>query len=181
MNSKLLVLLYLAAIVIANVSVATFGAWVSIPNALIFISLDLTSRDSLHELWHGKHLWLKMALLIGVGSLLSALLNVNATRIALASCAAFAAAGAVDTLVYSLLGKRSKLVKMNGSNLFSGAVDSFVFPALAFGFPLLWPVMLGEFAAKVFGGAAWSWILTRRELARDEGGDGLRALLGQEE
>jgi queuosine precursor transporter len=162
MNSKLLILLYLVAIVIANVSVALFGPWVSIPNALIFISLDLTSRDSLHELWHGKNLWLKMALLIGVGSLLSALLNTGTGRIALASCAAFAAAGVVDTVVYALLGERSKLVKMNGSNLFSGAVDSFVFPALAFGFPLLWGVMVGEFAAKIIGGAVWSWILTRQ-------------------
>ena len=39
-------------------------------------------------------------------------------------------------------------------NLAGAAVDSAIFPALAFGPPWLWPVMLGQFAAKVAGGKA---------------------------
>ena len=45
----LLIGMYLAAIVAANLSVAAFGLAVSIANAFIFIALDLTSRDRLHE------------------------------------------------------------------------------------------------------------------------------------
>ena len=44
----------------------------------------------------------------------------------------------------------------------SAAVDSLVFPALAFGWPLLWGIVVGQLAAKVIGGAAWSWLLRPR-------------------
>lgn len=135
----------------------------SVINAFLFIGLDLTSRDHLHEAWHRRGLVWKMALLIGTGSLLSWLLNRNAGQIALASFVAFACAGVTDTLVYHLLGVHAKALKVNGSNVASAAVDSFIFPALAFGFPLLWPIMFGQFAAKVGGGFAWFWILSRRK------------------
>lgn len=157
-----LIALYLSAIVAANLLVAQFGAEITVFNAFAFIGLDLTTRDALHEQWQGRRLWLKMLALIGVGSLLSALLNWNAAPIAIASFAAFLAAGVVDTMVYSVLGERSRLVRMNGSNVVSAAADSIVFPALAFGFPLLVPVVVGQFAAKVIGGAVWSIVLNYR-------------------
>lgn len=160
----ILITLYLVAIVAANLSIAAFGVQMAIVNAFVFIALDLTTRDRLHELWQGRNLWRNMALLIGSGSLLSALLNVNATPIAIASFVAFAGAGIADTLVYQALGERSRLVKMNGSNLVSAAVDSLIFPILAFGFPPLWGVVTGQFAAKVLGGIIWSWVLTRRSV-----------------
>lgn len=159
----LLIVAYLAAVVIANLTVSWFGPAFSIVNAFVFIALDLSSRDTLHERWaRGGHFWRNMLALIVTGGALSVLLNWNALPIALASCAAFLASNLADTFTYISLGKRSILVKMNGSNLVSAAVDSVVFPALAFGSPLLWPVMIGEFAAKVVGGAIWSVVLTRR-------------------
>lgn len=161
-----LVLLYLAAIVAANLLVARFGAGITIFNALVFIALDLTTRDALHEAWHGRHLWRNMALLVGAGSILSALLNWNAAHIALASFAAFALAGVADTLVYAALGNKSRLVRMNGSNVVSAAVDSLVFPILAFGFPPLWGIVLGQFLAKTVGGALWSLLLVRARARR---------------
>lgn len=157
-----LIVIYLLAIVLANLSVATFGASVTVINAFLFIALDLSTRDRLHEQWDGRNLWRNMLLLIGTGSLLSAVLNWNAAPIAIASFGAFLAAGIVDTLVYGALGNHSKMVKMNGSNLVSAAVDSLVFPALAWGFPLMWGIVIGQFAAKVIGGAIWSYLLTRR-------------------
>lgn len=160
-----LVALYLTAIVLANVTVALFGPGVTIINALVFIALDLTSRDALHERWHGKHLWLKMFLLILSGSLLSAILNVNAAPIALASFVAFLAAGAADTVMYALLSNQSRRVKVNLSNVVSAAVDSLVFPLLAFGFPVLWGIVLGQFIAKTFGGYLWSLVLIREKTA----------------
>lgn len=156
--------LYLIAIVLANLSVSFFGPASTIVNAFLFIGLDLTSRDKLHDAWHGNHLVLKMTALIAVGSILSWFLNRDAGQIALASFIAFGAAGIVDAVTYTLLGKRDHIVKVNGSNVASAAVDSFLFPAIAFGFPLLWTIMLGQFAAKVCGGAVWYIILNKRVL-----------------
>jgi uncharacterized PurR-regulated membrane protein YhhQ (DUF165 family) len=48
---------------------------------------------------------------------------------------------------------------VNGSNVVGAAADSLIFPALAFGWPLLWSVVLGLFVAKVAGGFLWSLIL----------------------
>jgi len=155
----MLVIFYLSAIVLANLSVAQFGPAVSILNAFLFIGLDLTMRDALHEKWHYNNLFLKMATLILTGSVLSAALNINALRIALASCVAFGAAASVDTLVYVLLHKKHPLIKINGSNLASSAVDSLIFPILAFGFPILWGIVIGQFIAKVGGGAMWSIVI----------------------
>lgn len=156
--------MYLAAIILANLSVATFGPAVSILNAFLFIGLDLTARDKLHERWQGRGLVWKMLLLIAAGSVLSWILNRNAGTIALASFIAFASAASVDTLLYHLLRGRVYLVKVNGSNVASAAVDSLIFPALAFGFPLLWGIVIGQFFAKVAGGFLWSLVLQRRVL-----------------
>lgn len=153
------VILYLAAIIAANLLVVQFGPSVAVINAFLFIGLDLTTRDHLHEAWHRRGLVWKMALLIATGSLLSWFLNRDAGRIALASFTAFACAGAADAITYSLLGDKARLLKINGSNVVSAGVDSVIFPALAFGFPLLWGVMLGQFVAKVAGGFVWSLVI----------------------
>lgn len=155
------VFLYLFAIIAANLSVAHFGPSSTIINAFLFIGLDLTSRDKLHEAWHGRGLVWKMGVLIAVGSLLSWVLNRNAGQIALASFIAFACAATVDTLIYHLLHERNYLVKVNGSNIFSAAADSIIFPTLAFGTFMPW-IVLGQFAAKVGGGFIWSLVLKSR-------------------
>ena len=145
---------------LANLSVAHFGPSSTIVNAFLFIGLDLTSRDKLHEAWHNNGLIWKMGLLIATGSLISWLLNRNAGQIALASFIAFACAAVVDTIVYQILRKQKYMVKVNGSNIFSAATDSIIFPTIAFGGFLPW-ITLGQFAAKVFGGAIWAIILRR--------------------
>jgi uncharacterized PurR-regulated membrane protein YhhQ (DUF165 family) len=155
-----LIILYLLAIVIANLLVAQFGPSVSIINAFLFIGLDLTTRDLLHERWQGRNLWLKMLALIAAGSVLSYALNHNAGSIALASFVAFAGAGITDTAMYWLLGDKSRLFRINGSNVVSAGVDSLIFPLLAFGWPLLWGIVLGQFIAKTLGGFCWSLTLT---------------------
>ena len=149
------VVMYLSAIVLANLTVVWFGPSWSIVNALLFIGLDLTARDHLHELWRGNRLMTKMAALIAAGSLLSWFLNRDAGQIALASFVAFALAAVVDSLIYHQLYKRSRWIRVNGSNIASALVDSIAFPLIAFGWPPLLLVMLGQFVAKVFGGALW--------------------------
>ena len=152
------VAMYLVAIVAANLTIALWGPGMSIVNAFLFIGLDLTSRDKLHEQWHGNRLVLKMTALIAAGSILSWLLNRNAGQIATASFVAFACAATVDALVFHRLRHHPRWLRINGSNVPSALVDSIVFPTLAFG-ALLPGIVLGQFAAKVLGGAVWERII----------------------
>lgn len=155
---------YLLAVVAANLLVAWFGPAVSIVNAFLFIGLDLTARDRLHDAWRGDGLVWKMGALIASGGLISYLVNQDAGPIAVASTVAFAAAALTDALVYHLMRGRPFLLRANGSNVPAAAVDSLVFPILAFGgfLPL---VTLGQFVAKVVGGFFWSLLLNRRRVA----------------
>lgn len=154
-----LVIGYLLAIVTANLLAARFGPVVTVLNAFCFIGLDLSTRDQLHARWQGRRLWPRMFLLIGSGGLLAFLLGGN-ERIALASCIAFIASGSADALVYHSLGHRTRLTRINGSNLAGAVVDSLLFPLLAFGWPLSWAIVLGHILAKVAGGAIWARVLS---------------------
>jgi uncharacterized PurR-regulated membrane protein YhhQ (DUF165 family) len=146
---------YAAAMIAANLSVATFGPWVSPINAFILIGLDLALRDWLHvrlRMWH-------MGALIAGTGVLTYLLNPAAGQIAVASSVAFTAAALVDWTVFAKL-RGTWLVRANGSNVAGAAVDSLVFPTLAFG--VLMPgVVLAQFVAKVAGGAIWAYIFSR--------------------
>lgn len=157
------ILMYLGAIVLANVLTAMFGAGMSVINAFLFIGLDLTARDKLHDAWHGNGLVWKMGLLILAGSVLSWAVNHNAGSIALASFISFACAAMIDTVVYHVLRKKSFVIKANGSNVFSALTDSIIFPTIAFGgfLPL---ITLGQFIVKVLGGALWAHILSRKKV-----------------
>ena len=161
MRIPILITAYLFAIVAANLSIAAWGPSMAIVNAFVFIALDLTTRDALHDAWRGRGLAWKMGALIAAGSLLSYALNASSGRIALASFVAFAVSACLDALVYWRLAARPQLVKMNGSNLVGAAADSLLFPTLAFGVFLPW-VILGQFVAKVAGGALWALVLARR-------------------
>lgn len=170
------VILYLVAIVLANLTVAAFGPSMVIVNAFLFIGLDLTARDNLHDAWKGNRLVLKMSALIAAGSVLSWALNRDAAQIAMASFVAFALAAIVDAVVYHLLGNYPRWMRINGSNIPSALVDSLVFPTLAFG-AFLWPIVLGQFIAKVLGGFAWSMVFRwvdgrKRGTAEQLGGEG---------
>lgn len=152
--------LYLVTIVAANLSVAYFGPLSTIANAFLFVGLDLTLRDALHERWEHRYLWPKMGALLITGSVLSWLLNRDAGMVAIASMAAFAAAGLTDAVVYQVMRNRPRLMRVNGSNVLSALVDSLVFPTVAFG-ALLPGLVAGQFAAKMLGGLVWSLILHR--------------------
>lgn len=150
----MLSLIYISAICAANFSVYLFGPAFTPINAFLFIGLDFVIRDKLHE----KVGIIKMFLLIAVAGCVSFAINPATDLIALASVAAFAIAASVDASVYQLLIKKSWLVKSNGSNLAASAADSVIFPLIAFGAFLPW-VVFGQFVAKAFGGAIWSWLL----------------------
>ena len=153
-----LVVAYLVAIAAANVLVSQYGPAVAMVNAFLFIGLDLSTRDQLHERWQGRALWPRMLALIVTGGLLSLLLG-GTGRVALASCLAFVGAGVADTIVYRVLQRAPWRWRSNGSNVVAAAVDSLCFPLLAFGWPLLWAIVLGQFVANVLGGALWVCLL----------------------
>ena len=160
--------LYLGAAVVANLSVAAFGQAALPFTAFLLIPFDLVVRDVLHERWEGPQLLTRMALLVGLGSALSFLVNANAWRVALASMLAFGTAGTVDTIVYHVVRRRSRFARMNLSNSCSAVVDSIVFPLVAFGSANAW-LSASQAGAKFVGGIFWSAIfiaLLRRSHVR---------------
>jgi len=159
MKSATLVAAYLAAIVAANLIITEKGPSWSVYTAFAAIGLDLTCRDRLHDLWRG-HILRNMAILIASGSAISYLLNRDSGRIALASCLAFGAAATVDGITYHLRRRAPWMERANDSNVAGAAVDSLVFPIVAFGTPILWAIVFGQFCAKVAGGYLWSRVLS---------------------
>lgn len=149
------ILIYAAAMTLANLSIAHWGPWVSPINAFVLIGLDLALRDWLHM---RLRLW-QMGALIASTGLLTFAFNPAAGHIAVASAVAFTAAALVDWSVFVRL-PGSWLRRANGSNVAGAAVDSLIFPTLAFG--VLMPHIVAlQFVAKVAGGAIWAALLNR--------------------
>lgn len=149
------ILIYAGAMTLANLSVASFGPAISPVNAFVLIGLDLALRDWLHVRLRA---WQMLALIVAAGAL-TYLLNPAAGKIAVASSCAFTAAALVDWLTFARL-RGSWLLRANGSNVAGAAVDSLIFPTLAFG-ALMPHIVALQFVAKVAGGAVWAWLLNR--------------------
>jgi uncharacterized PurR-regulated membrane protein YhhQ (DUF165 family) len=152
----LAIMIYAAAMTLANLSVATWGPWVSPINAFVLIGLDLALRDWLHVRLRA---W-QMGALIACTGLLTYVLNPAAGMIAVASSVAFTAAALADWATFARM-RGSWLFRANGSNVAGAAVDSLIFPTLAFG-SLMWHIVALQFVAKVLGGALWAWAFSRR-------------------
>lgn len=148
---------YVGAITLANLLVYEFGPWWSPINALLLIGLDLTLRDRLHD----KYGLFASVVAIMAGGLISYLLNPAASMIAIASVMAFVLANLADAATYQLLIRKRFVVKANCSNVVGAAVDSILFPTLAFG---AWNtgVITLQFAAKVAGGFVVANLISRR-------------------
>lgn len=154
--------LWLGAITAANLIAAHFGPEASIYNAFALIGLTLVLRDRLHDIWQ-THRVPKMVALIVAGSLLAYLVAPSAGKIGLASGVAFLCSESVDGLVYALVRRWPWLERSNTSNFAGAAVDSLIFPTIAFG-GVLWGVTVGQFTAKVAGALLFTLIIQR---ARD--------------
>ena len=70
----------------------------------------------------------------------------------------FLAAGVGGSLVYAGLRKKHFMIRANGSNVAGSAIDSIVFPTLAFGV-FMPEIVLGQFVTKFLGGFLWSLVL----------------------
>lgn len=151
---------YIAALVAANLLVAWLGPWFSLINAFVLIGLDLSLRDKLHDLWDGENLPMKMGGLIATASIVSYAINPATGMIAFASLAAFSLSMVVDAVAYQYLKGKDWMIRVNGSNMAGALVDSVVFPTIAFGGLMLEIVAL-QFIAKVGGGYIWSKVLVK--------------------
>lgn len=160
------VALILASIIAANLISAHYGPSASIYNAFFLIGVVLTTKDYLYDAW-GEHRIRNMSALIVVGAGLSfgaahwfAGAHVPAEvvrKIALGSLVAYAVAETWDTVIYHQLRAMPWLERSNTSNLVGAALDSSVFVLIAFGWS--WPIVFGQFCAKVAGGFVWSLVI----------------------
>lgn len=156
--------MYIAAIVAANVGVSFFGPWSSPIIAFLLIGAILTLRDKLHDLYGpGRVMYLVL-----LGMVISVFFGGAVARIALAGALAFTISELVDTGVYHVMRRQPWLKRVNTSNTAGAAVDSILFPSLAFGgFPVA--IIVLQFLAKTAGGAVWAWVifkLSRRQIDR---------------
>lgn len=147
------VIVYALAMTIANLSIAEFGPKVSPINAFFLIGLDLALRDWLQVKLKTRD----MGLLILASGGITYLLNPSAEMIAIASAIAFTGAAVVDWAVFTKV-TGSWFKRANTSNVAGAAVDSLLFPTIAFG-SLMPQIVLMQFAAKVCGGYVWALLL----------------------
>jgi uncharacterized PurR-regulated membrane protein YhhQ (DUF165 family) len=156
MNLIIAITAYAAAMTLANLSAATFGPAISPINSFFLIGLDLALRDWLHV---RLRVW-QMGALISTTGALTYVLNPAAGQIAIASACAFTAAALVDWGTFARL-RGSWMYRANGSNVAGAAVDSLLFPTIAFG-ALMPHIVAMQFVAKIAGGALWAWLLNRK-------------------
>jgi uncharacterized PurR-regulated membrane protein YhhQ (DUF165 family) len=160
----LAILIYAAAMTVANLSIAHFGPWVSPINAFVLIGLDLALRDWLHMRLTTR----QMLALIGASGVLTYALNPSAQHIVVASAAAFTLAAMVDWQVFIRI-RGSWLRRSLGSNIVGAVVDTAAFSSLAF--VLLSPapkplevvaqIAALQLAAKLAGGSLWALLIAR--------------------
>ena len=149
------ILIYILAISFSNLLAAHYGAWITPITAFVFIGLELVVRDLLHH----KLTKPQMILVIFTAGFISFVINHNALMIAVGSLAAVVMSCVVDYTVYEKT-TGTWFKKSNISNFYSSAVDSLVFPLVAFG-AFMPVIVLSQWAAKFFGGFIWSVIITR--------------------
>jgi uncharacterized PurR-regulated membrane protein YhhQ (DUF165 family) len=147
---------YAIAMTIANLLVVAFGPAITPVNAFFLIGLDLALRDWLHIKLSAKKM---LGLIVATGAITYAL-NPAAGQIAIASAVAFTAAAFIDWGVFQRLSQQSWIVRSNASNVAGAAVDSLIFPTIAFGV-LMPQIVAMQFIAKVAGGAVWSFAIAR--------------------
>jgi uncharacterized PurR-regulated membrane protein YhhQ (DUF165 family) len=157
----LALIIYAAAMTVANLTITALGPWVSPINAFFLIGLDLVLRDWLHVRLKP---WQMGSLILGSGAI-TYLLNPSAQHIVIASAAAFTLAALVDWSVF-LKSSGSWFKRSMKSNVAGAVVDTAVFSALAF--VLLSPnpkpleviiqIAVLQLAAKVFGSLLWTTV-----------------------
>jgi hypothetical protein len=149
----LAVLVYAAAIICANLLAAHYGPSITPYVALTLVGIDLSVRDWLQVQISRR----QMAMLIPIAGMMAYLLNPAVRPIAIASTVAFIVSEWAEWGTFTLTSGSwfSRSVK---SNTVAAAVDSLIFPALAFHAWLPW-IVLAQFLAKTMGSTVWAYCL----------------------
>lgn len=149
-------IIYISAMLLANVLAASFGPVITPFNSFFLIGLDMTLRDYLQQ----KISFLHMGLLIAATAGLTFFLTPSASSIAIASAVAFSLSAVTSWFVFYLSRRMKWIARSSTANVFGSAVDSFVFPLFAFG-AFLPHIVAGQLLAKVFGGFVWAVIFQK--------------------
>ena len=156
------ILIYASAMTVANLLIGQLGPWISPVSSFFLIGLTLALRDWLHVRMKP---W-QMLLLISLSGLLTYALNPALEQIAIASAASFTVAALADWVVF-VKAKGSWLRRSNISNSVGSAVDSIVFPTMAFGV-LMPDIIAAQFAAKMAGVFVWSYLMDRLKVMSEQ-------------
>ena len=146
---------YALAMTLANLLIVKLGVWVSPISSFLLIGLTLVLRDWLHvrlKAW-------QMGCLIFVSGLITYALNQAAAQIAIASSVSFTIAAIADWVVF-IKTTGSWFKRSNISNAAGSAIDSFLFPTMAFGV-IMPEIVAAQFAAKMIGGLLWSYVFNK--------------------
>ena len=152
----ILIALYAAAVIAANLLVAQFGPAITPINAFFLIGLDLSLRNYLS---FKMNTWQMSLMIIGTG-VISYILNPASGMIAIASGVSFTVASFADWLTFkTTVGTWFK--RNLAGNSVGALVDSVVFPTIAFG-SLMPMIVLAQFVAKVAGGSMWGMLINKK-------------------
>jgi uncharacterized PurR-regulated membrane protein YhhQ (DUF165 family) len=145
-------LLYVVLIILANVFAALwrvplpFGLMV--PAGVFFFAPIFTLRDRIQVDRGVKWVYLLIAISAILSWFAGAFMGAPLlARVAIASVAAFLISETLDTVVFTMLMKRSFTERALASNFFSAFVDSLIFIGIAFG--VVWPLILGQWLVKM--------------------------------
>lgn len=162
MKTVALILLYLGAIVAANLTTSHFAGLghpeVSIYTAFALVAFDYVVRDVLHDWYTGRRRVAILGALILTGSALSYLANPDSADVAQWSALAFAGAMLVDSLLYHLARRLPWVERSSISNTAAAIADSAIFCA-GLGFPFV--VAFGQVTAKIAGGVIIALLIER--------------------
>lgn len=155
MRKILMMILYIALFLVANILVGIFGPWITPLNALIIISADMVIRDRIQY----ETSFLYSVICSVLAGIATVLINPNAEMIAIASCSSIILSGLFSAVAFKL--KSGDFYKKSyPANIVAAAVDSIAFPLIAFG-SLMFGVTLAQFLAKVLGATVILYVLRK--------------------
>jgi uncharacterized PurR-regulated membrane protein YhhQ (DUF165 family) len=169
------IFLFVGAVVAANLLVYTFGP-IALPfTAFVLIPFDLVARDVLHEKWAAqsrKEVYTAFLLLICTAGMFTVVIHPGSGWVVAGSVAGFTGATLANTVGYDLIlhyrPDVSRFWRMTISNVFGAAMDSLLFPLVAFGAVGPW-IAVSQWGSKSIGGVVWAllYIIVLRYSASD--------------
>lgn len=158
---KIIMLLFLAALVAANLIVNHFGSYGLLFSSALLIPFDFVCRCIIHERYKGTRLLAVLSALTIAASILTYIVNTQAKSVAIASVCGFIAAQLAAGIFYQCFKSKSYFVKVNGSDLVAIVFDSLLFQFIAFG-TIIPTITAGQVCIKLAGGLVWYFLIFKK-------------------